>query len=49
MNGDDFVRLGYLALLLAAIGGWVIVEYRGRMAQALRCLLYTSRWRRPGG
>lgn len=36
MDGEDFARLGYLALLLAAIGGWVIVEYRGRMAQALR-------------
>lgn len=36
MDGDSFARLGYLALLLAAVGGWVIVEYRGRMGQALR-------------
>ncbi|NGM46879.1 TIGR02281 family clan AA aspartic protease [Rhodobacter sp. SGA-6-6] len=36
MDGDSFARLGYLALLLAAIGGWMIVEYRGRMGQALR-------------
>lgn len=36
MDGDSFARLGYLALLLAAVGGWMIVEYRGRMGQALR-------------
>ncbi|MBK6468677.1 MAG: TIGR02281 family clan AA aspartic protease [Rhodobacter sp.] len=36
MDGDIIARLGYLALLLAAVGGWVIVEYRRRMGQALR-------------
>ncbi|MDQ2065602.1 TIGR02281 family clan AA aspartic protease [Xinfangfangia sp. CPCC 101601] len=36
MDGDSIARLGYLALLLAAVGGWVIVEYRSRMGQALR-------------
>lgn len=36
MDGETLARLGYLALLLAAVGGWVIVEYRGRMGQALR-------------
>lgn len=36
MNGDDYGRLAYLGLLLAAVGGWVIVEYRQRLGQALR-------------
>ena len=36
MNGEDFGRLAYLALLLAAVGGWVMVEYRQRLGQALR-------------
>ena len=36
MDGDSIARLGYLALLLAAVGGWMIVEYRGRLGQALR-------------
>lgn len=36
MDGEDFGRMAYLVLLLAAVGGWVIVEYRQRMGQALR-------------
>ncbi|MFC3180268.1 retropepsin-like aspartic protease family protein [Cypionkella sinensis] len=36
MNGEDFGRLAYLALLLAAVGGWIMVEYRQRLGQALR-------------
>jgi len=36
MNGDDLGRLAYLVLLLAAVGGWVMVEYRQRLGQALR-------------
>lgn len=36
MDGDMIARLAYLGLLLAAIGGYVIVEFRGRMGQALR-------------
>jgi aspartyl protease family protein len=36
MDGNDFGRMAYLLLLLAAVGGWVIVEYRHRMGQALR-------------
>lgn len=36
MDGDTYGRLIYLGLLLAAVGGWVIVEYRGRLGQALR-------------
>lgn len=36
MDSETLARLGYLALLLAAVGGWVLVEYRGRIGQALR-------------
>jgi aspartyl protease family protein len=36
MDGETWGRLAYLALLLVAVGGWVLVEYRGRMGQALR-------------
>lgn len=36
MDGDTTARLIYLALLLAALGGWVIAEFRGRMGFALR-------------
>jgi aspartyl protease family protein len=39
MNGDDLARLAYLGLLAAAVGGWVIVEYRQRWGQALRVAL----------
>ncbi|WP_136682674.1 retropepsin-like aspartic protease family protein [Falsirhodobacter xinxiangensis] len=36
MESFDIGRLGYLALLLVAVGGWIIVEYRGRLGVALR-------------
>lgn len=36
MDGEDFGRLAYLALLLLAVGGWVLVEYRTRIGLALR-------------
>lgn len=36
MDGDNTARLIYLGLLLAALGGWVIAEFRGRMGFALR-------------
>jgi aspartyl protease family protein len=36
MDSNQLGRLIYLALLLAAIGGWIIVEYRNRLGQALR-------------
>jgi aspartyl protease family protein len=36
MDGDNFARLAYLLLLLVAVGGWVMVEFRQRMGQALR-------------
>lgn len=39
LSGDDTARLIYLGLLLAALAGWVLVEYRKRMGQALRTAL----------
>ncbi len=36
MDSDQIGRLLYLGLLLAAVGAWVLVEYRQRMGQALR-------------
>lgn len=39
MSGDDFARLAYLIILASAIGGWVLVESRGRVGATLRMLL----------
>lgn len=39
MESEQISRLVYLGLILAALGGWLIVEYRGRMGAALRGLL----------
>lgn len=36
MTGDTIAQIAYLALILAALGGWAMVEYRGRMGFALR-------------
>lgn len=36
MSGDDFARLAWLILLGSSIGGWLIVESRGRMGQMAR-------------
>lgn len=36
MDGETTARLFYLLLLLVAVGGYVMVEYRKRMGQALR-------------
>lgn len=36
MEGETFGRVLYLVLLLAALGGWVLVEYRQRLGFALR-------------
>ncbi|MEZ5913821.1 MAG: TIGR02281 family clan AA aspartic protease [Paracoccaceae bacterium] len=36
LDGDQIGRLLYLVLLLAAIGGYLMVEARGRMGPALR-------------
>lgn len=39
MNDDGYARLIYLGILLAAIVGWGLAEYRGRLGQALRVWL----------
>ncbi len=39
MDGDTTARLIYLGLLAAAVGGWAVVEMRGRLNQSLRFLL----------
>jgi aspartyl protease family protein len=39
MEDPDFGRMAYLLVLLIAVGGWVVVEYRGRMGFAMRSLL----------
>lgn len=36
MDGDTLARVGYLAIILVALGGWALVEFRQRMGQALR-------------
>lgn len=39
MDGETLARVGYLALILVALGGWALVEFRQRMGQALRMAL----------
>lgn len=39
MDGETWARAGYLAIILVAVGGWVMVEFRERMGQALRMAL----------
>lgn len=36
MDGDTLARVAYLAIILVALGGWVMVEFRQRMGQVLR-------------
>ncbi len=36
MDGGNFGQLAYLLILLVAVGGWIVVEYRGRIGVALR-------------
>ncbi len=36
MQTDMLMNLLYLVVLLAAVGGWILVEYRRRMGQAIR-------------
>ncbi|MDM7931019.1 TIGR02281 family clan AA aspartic protease [Tabrizicola sp.] len=36
MDADSFARIAYLGIILVALGGWVMVEFRQRMGQALR-------------
>ncbi len=39
LDGEHTGRLIYLVLLLASLGGWIMVEYRNRMGAALRSVL----------
>lgn len=39
MSGETIAQVGYLGLILVALGGWAIVEFRGRMGFALRAAL----------
>jgi len=39
LDGDDTARLIYFSLLLVALAGWGLSEYRGRMGQGLRAFL----------
>ena len=36
MDGETLARMGYLVIILVALGGWALVEFRQRMGQALR-------------
>lgn len=36
MDGETLARVGYLSIILVAVVGWVLVEFRQRMGQALR-------------
>lgn len=38
MDGDFTARILYLGLLVAAVGGWAMMEYRGRLGAGLRTL-----------
>lgn len=39
MDGETLARLAYLVIILVALGGWALVEFRQRMGQALRMAL----------
>jgi aspartyl protease family protein len=39
MDGDMMARLGYLGLLIVAVGGYLLVEFRGRMGQLARGMM----------
>lgn len=39
MSGETITRLIYLGVLLLAVGGWLVVEYRTRLGLALRSAL----------
>lgn len=36
MDAETLARVGYLAIILVALGGWALVEFRQRLGQALR-------------
>jgi aspartyl protease family protein len=39
MDSETVARVAYLGIILVALGGWVMVEFRQRMGQALRMAL----------
>jgi aspartyl protease family protein len=39
MDGETLARVAYIGIILVALGGWVMVEFRQRMVQALRMAL----------
>lgn len=39
MTGEDFARLAYLVILLAAVGGITLTANRGQLGQMLRYAL----------
>ena len=39
MDGDMTARILYLSLLVAAVGGWAMAEYRGKLGAGLRTLM----------
>ena len=39
MDGDTLGRLAYLVIIMVALGGWAMVEFRQRMGQALRMVM----------
>ncbi|NJS38516.1 MAG: TIGR02281 family clan AA aspartic protease [Rhodobacteraceae bacterium] len=39
MDSETLARVAYLGIILVALGGWVMVEFRQRMGQALRMAL----------
>jgi aspartyl protease family protein len=39
MDSETWGRLAYLIVLLALVGGWVVVEYRNRLGSAMRSFL----------
>ncbi len=39
MDADTLARVAYIGIILVALGGWVMVEFRQRMGQALRMAL----------
>jgi aspartyl protease family protein len=39
MDGEDFGRLAYLGILIVAVGGYLLVEFRGRFGQLARGMI----------
>jgi aspartyl protease family protein len=39
MDGDIIARIAYLAILIVAVGSYLLIEFRGRMGQMMRGLV----------